>query len=559
MSSLSDTSSFSFPETRSTETPGEESAYLHLELIVRDQNVIAELETQRGEDREQFALDALRIGVLALKQARGQVDADAVRRESERMLETLEHQLTEHSRLLNDRMTIALKEYFDPQDGRLTERVNRLVKQDGELEQVLRKQIGSEDSELLKTLSQNFGPESALMKMLNPEQSTGLLAILRQTMEEQLQQQREHVLGQFSLDNKEGALARFIDELTDKQGQLSEKLHDRIEVIAKEFSLDQEDSALSRLVQNVERAQRTITNEFSLDEESSALSRLKKSLDQTNKELHGQLSLDDEKSALSILKRELLQLMEESREHNQKFQEEIKLTLQEMVVRKKEAARSTQHGIQFEDAVFEYVLRKAQQANDIATRTGNTTGLIKNRKVGDCVIDLGRESAAPGAKIVLEAKEATGYDINKALEESELARKNRGAQIGIFVFSSQSAPDVIEPFSRYGDDLVVIWDAEDANTDVYLNVALSVAKALCIRQQGQSEQAEFDFDKMDKAILEIEKRANNLEEIEKSAQTIQNGANKILKNVELSRKSLLTQVESLQDATVHVKEILRKS
>ncbi|MEZ6047800.1 MAG: hypothetical protein R3C11_19940 [Planctomycetaceae bacterium] len=556
MSAYSDSSSLPYSDARPSETEGDDSGFLHLELMVRDQATITELASLRGEAREQFALDALRIGVLALKQARGQVDADAVRRESERMLETLEHQLTEHSRLLNDRMTHALKEYFDPEDGRLSERVNRLVKQDGELEQVLRKQIGSEDSELLKTLSHSFGPESSLMKMLNPEQSTGLLAILRQTMEEQLLQQREQVLSQFSLDNKEGALSRFIIELTDKQGQLSEKLHDRIEVIAKEFSLDQEDSALSRLVQNVERAQRTITSEFSLDDDRSALSRLKKSLDQTNKELHGQLSLDDDQSALSILKRELLQLMEENREHNQKFQEEIKVALKEMIVRKEESARSTQHGLEFEDAVFEYVLRKSQQANDIATRTGNTTGLIKNRKVGDCIIDLGRDSAAPGARIVLEAKESGGYDIPKALEESEIARKNRGAQFGIFVFSKQSAPTGMEPFNRYGEDLVVIWDAEDASTDVYLNVALSVAKALCIRQQGQNEEAEFDFEKMDKAILEIEKRVNNLDEIERSANTIQNGAIKILKTVETSRKSLQTQIETLQEATAHVKEIL---
>jgi len=530
---------------------------LHLELTIQDEATIHELLLQPpGEGREQYALDALRIGVLALKQARGQVDADAVRRESERMLEMLELQLTEHARLLNDRLANSLKEYFDPHDGRLSERVNRRVKQDGELEQVLRKQIGSEDSELLKTLTQTVGEDSPLLKMLSPDQSTGLLASLKQTVEEELAQQREKVLGQFSLDNKESALSRFILELTEKQGKFSENLHDRINLMTKEFSLDQEDSALNRLLNKVNDSHRTITSQFSFDDEHSALSRLKKTMDETHSELHGQLSLDDEKSALSILKRELSQLLEETRESNVKFQEEVKLALQEMVVRKKESEKSTQHGLVFEDAVCEYFFHQSQQANDIATRTGNSTGLIKNCKVGDCVIQLGKESAAPDTKIVIEAKEAGNYSLDKALEESDTARKNRGAQIGIFIFSQKSAPAGMEPLNRYGDDLIVIWDAEDPSTDVYLKVALSMAKALCVRQKSDSEETKVDFTEIDKAILEIEKRANNLDDIKKSADTISKGAEKILKNVDVSKKSLLRQIDTLRETTEHVKQVL---
>lgn len=326
--------------------------------------------------------------------------------------------------------------------------------------------------------------------------------------------------------------------------------------MTKEFSLDQEDSALNRLLNKVNDSHRTITSQFSFDDEQSALSRLKKTMDETHSELHGQLSLDDEKSALSILKRELSQLLEETRESNLKFQEEVKLSLQEMVVRKKESEKSTQHGLVFEDAVCEYFFHQSQNANDIATRTGNTTGQIRNCKVGDCVIQLGKESAAPDTKIVIEAKEASNYNLEKALEESETARKNREAQIGIFVFSQKSAPAGLEPLNRYGDDLIVIWDAEDPSSDVYLKVALSMAKALCVRQKSDSEESKIDFTEIDKALLEIEKRTNNLEEITKAANTITNGAERIRKNVENSQKSLLKQLDTLRQTTHHIKQIL---
>ncbi len=60
---------------------------LPLSLLVTDRDTIAELWPRReGDPRDDYALEALRIGVLALRQARGQLDADLIQRESQRML-----------------------------------------------------------------------------------------------------------------------------------------------------------------------------------------------------------------------------------------------------------------------------------------------------------------------------------------------------------------------------------------------------------------------------------------------------------------------------------------
>ncbi len=284
------------------------------------------------------------------------------------MLAALQSQLTAHTAETHEKLSHSLKEYFDPTSGRFHERVQQLVKQDGELEQLLRRQIGGGDSELCKTLMSHFGQQSPLMKVLSPHESEGLLQSLRQTVEGQLASQRDHVLREFSLDNKEGALARMIAELTTSHGQLTEALEKKIGVVIDEFSLDKEDSALNRLVRNVDRAQTTITREFSLDAEDSSLARLR---------------------------RELMQLLEKQTKTNTEFQEEVKVALAKMAARREEAQRSTQHGLAFEDAVCSYLEHHAQQSGDVAARTGHTTGLIKNCKVGDCVIELGPDSAAP--------------------------------------------------------------------------------------------------------------------------------------------------------------------
>jgi hypothetical protein len=531
---------------------------LPLELTVEDAETIAELcQHAEGEERERYALTALRIGILALRQARGQVDGEQIRHQTERMLLALDRQLSEHAALVHNRLTASLKDYFDPESGRFQERVNRLIRKDGDLEDLLRRQIGTEDSELSKTLAAHFGQESPLLKFLNPDESRGLLKALRDTFAEQLTQQRERILGEFSLNNKEGALSRLIDELGTQHGKLTDNLQVQIDGVVKEFSLDEENSALSRLVKNVEGAQRTITREFSLDNDASALSRLKGMLESTQQAIDANLTLDSDDSALARLRKEVLDILAAHRETNQSFQEEVKLTLSKMVVQRDEAARSTTHGLVFEDVVCEFISREAGRLGDIATRTGATTGQIKNCKVGDCVVALGPESAAPGARIVVEAKEKDQYAIAKARDEIDEARTNREAQVGLFVFSARTAPTELTAASivRHGNDVFALWNPEDPATDLFLKTAFTLARALCIRAAQHREAETADFQAIDEAICEIEKRTESLNEIETAANGIQSGSERILKRVGLCRKALVQQVETLREKMDELRQL----
>ncbi len=523
---------------------------LDLQLTVVDRDTIEELLAYPcGQGRELVALNALRIGVLALKQARGRIDVDLIQRETQRMLAGLERQLSAHALQTQEKLTGSLKEYFDPESGRFPERVQQLVKADGELEQLLRRQIGGDDSQLCKTLLAHFGQQSPLMKMLNPKESEGLLAALGQTLQSQLESQRNHVLREFSLDNKQGAMSRMICELTTNHGQLTEALQKKIDTVVAEFSLDKDDSALSRLVRNVDRAQSTITREFSLDDNNSALSRLAAMLTDTRTAIDGNLTLDGESSSLARLRRELLSILQSHTDTNHAFQEEVKVALGKMVARREESERSTQHGLVFEDAVCAYLEFHSHQTGDIATRTGATTGLIKNCKKGDCVVELNPDSAAPGAKVVIEAKEKIGYTLNEARAEIETARQNREAQVGLFVFSKKTSACGFEDVFRSGNDVFVVWDPEDSETNLHLKIALTLARALCIRVEQQSEAQAADFAAIDAAIREIDKQSELLSEVTRSAETIKSGAEKVLERVRKSRNSLERQVEIL-DARV---------
>src|SRR5437868_3709868 len=88
---------------------------LVLRLHVTDRDSITELMIRAvGRDRDEYALTALRIGLLSLKHARGQVDTEAVRREAEKLLGDLGHALALHKAEFNLTLANSLKEYFDP-------------------------------------------------------------------------------------------------------------------------------------------------------------------------------------------------------------------------------------------------------------------------------------------------------------------------------------------------------------------------------------------------------------------------------------------------------------
>jgi hypothetical protein len=306
-----------------------------------------------------------------------------------------------------------------------------------------------------------------------------------------LTEQRELFLRQFSLDDRESALSRLVGELRQQQTQLQTDVRGQVETMAKEFSLDQPDSALARLVARVDASQKTLV------------------------------------------------------EQHQSFHTEVRASLAALQARREEAARSTRHGATFEEALGAALQAEAQRAGDVHEATGNTTGTIKNCKKGDHVVTLGPECAAPGARIVWEAKEDRSYDLRAALEEIDEARRNRQAQVGVFVFSRRTAPDGLQALARYGRDLAVVWDAEDPASDLVLHAASSVARALAVREHVADDHAAEATQEIERATRAVEKQIGYLGDLHTWSSTIKNNAERILDRADKMAADLRKEVERL--------------
>ena len=504
------------------------SGVCRLELWVDDPLIVPELLAHAaGDERDRYAITALRIGVLALKQAQGRLDADVIRGESDRLLAMLEERLAHHQRSVHDHVAVTLREYFDPRSGRFNERVEALVRSGGELERLLRSQIGTSDSELARTLAAHVGEQSALMKILRPTETEGILNSLSAAMKSALESQRDAILSEFSLDNGGSALARLVKELNDRHGQLALGLKESVDEVIGEFSLDKPDSALSRLVGQVESAQRKISSEFSLDEQSSALARMKAALEQ---------------------------LIEKHNRDNDEFRTHVRESLAALQARKEESQKSTRHGLEFEHAVCDFVATSARAAGDIFEHVGASTGLIRNCKTGDAVLTLGPEHAAAGAKIVVEAKQHASYTLASALAEIEQARKNRQACVGLFVFSKRTLTTELSPLARFGSDIIVVWDCDDAASDVVLSAALSLARALCARSEALEARIEIDLERLQRAMLDVEKQIQGMDEIRKCAQSIRSSAERIEDRARLVSDNIVRATKVMNEETRAVAE-----
>ncbi|MBI5479606.1 MAG: hypothetical protein HY906_12150 [Deltaproteobacteria bacterium] len=501
------------------------SVRLHLDLD--DPEIVAAVvEHPDGPARVQFVTTCLKIGVLSLRAARGLVDGEAIRREGDTLVRQLTERLTGYRTLLESNLASTLTHYFDPRSGLFSLRVENLVKDDGELASLIRAQVATVQHDLQGTLEKFIGENSAFLALLSPGESNQLLTAMRSTVDDVLQTERAAILGQFSLDDPTSALSRLVRDLTTTHGSLTDALATKMETMVGEFSLDRPDSALSRLVGRVEAAQKNITREFSLDNAESALSRLRH-------EIQTQLATLGEAQAA--------------------FQQQVVGLLSSMAARKEAESRSTTHGAVFEEEVGRELRAVAAPAGDVVEDCGTTPGQIPKCKVGDFVVTLSPDSAAPGARIAVEAKESGAYDLRKTLDEADVARRNRDAGVGLFVHSTQTAPTGLEPLARYGADIIVVWDPGDPSTDVVFRAGYLAAKALSLRAARRSQSEAASFQKIDQAIEVIRKQLEGFGEIKTSSETVGNAAKKILDRARIMSEEIEKQVAVLAEQVAAVK------
>lgn len=478
---------------------------MELNLVVGDPQVVEYVNKEGPEHVAGRAAVALRVGVIALSSVRGEVDAESVRREGERILQGARALLEAHAAQVASTTSTELARYLDPRTGALEASIRAL--REGSIAHIdllngaVMAHVG-ETGTVAKTLLRYIGEGSPLLRMLDPGQENGLRGRIEKMLQDAVQMQRTAVLSEFSLDRPDSALSRLLRELEANSGRLTEEL-----------SLDKEDSALARLVARVEAAAAKSVQELTLDNETSALNRLR-------------VTLEDRIAALAV--------------SQDGFHRQVLETLARFDERERTKATGTQHGFAFEFDLLNSISGLAEGANDAFEATGERTGVIRNCKVGDGVVTIGPDKFGSGKRIVFEAKEDKSYNDTSARAEIELGMKNREAEVGVFVFSKKTAPAHTPEFRRFGNSILVVWDQDDHATDVLLVAAYSLATALITRAAKEKDEVEFDFTKLDTELAEMEKQIARVIAIREKCESIRRAATAIEEETRVAGDKLST-------------------
>jgi hypothetical protein len=147
--------------------------------------------------------------------------------------------------------------------------------------------------------------------------------------------------------------------------------------------------------------------------------------------------------------------------------------------RASERARSTAKGVDFEDLLEAMLGDVARGSGDLVDRTGTEAGDVIRSKKGDFVLTVNpTQTAGTELRIVVEAKDRamSGRQMRDEIRE---AKTNRGAAVGLVVFTPSHAPSGIAPFDVRAGDVYCVVDPEapDAGT---LEAAVRLARLLAL-------------------------------------------------------------------------------
>jgi len=201
-----------------------------------------------------------------------------------------------------------------------------------------------------------------------------------------------------------------------------------------------------------------------------------------------------------------------------------------------ERARSAAKGADFEATVGGLLAELARGAGDLLDRTSDEAGAELRSKKGDFLLTLdGRLSRGTELRVVVECKDRS-ISGRQMREELEAAKRNRGACVGLVVFSEAHAPAGIAPFDVRGGDVYCVL-ATDAPQAASLEAAVRLARLLALTSIRDKE-SEMDtaalrvaLDKIRAQIEAIRALKTQLTSIGSATQSVAGGLDRLREQI----------------------------
>ena len=205
-----------------------------------------------------------------------------------------------------------------------------------------------------------------------------------------------------------------------------------------------------------------------------------------------------------------------------------------------ERARSAAKGTDFEDLLESMLADLARGAGDMLDRTGTDTGALMKSKKGDFVLTVdARVARGCDLRVVIEAKDRP-MSMRAIREELREAKDNRGAAIGMVVFSAKHAPAGVAPFNLIGDDVYCVIDPE-APEPATLEAAIRLARLLALASLAEHE-VEVDPAAISAALTAIREQLDQVRTLKASLTSISTATKAVWTGLDTMRSNILARV-----------------
>jgi hypothetical protein len=165
---------------------------LHLE--VREPLLVAYFDPFDEPERSAKALEALKVGVIALQTACPTLDSQIVK--------------GQFAEMQND-FGEALVRYFAEKDGIVPKSLNDIFGDKGALSQFFQRYFDPEAGRLVRIMDGQIGPSSSFAKLFDPRNKVGVIASIEDKVKQLVETKLTDVLKEFSLDEDSSAMSRL--------------------------------------------------------------------------------------------------------------------------------------------------------------------------------------------------------------------------------------------------------------------------------------------------------------------------------------------------------------
>lgn len=193
---------------------------LEITLPIDDPLIFGYITQFDGAQRVEKAVEALKVGVIAIQSASPTLDMGVVQDKFAEVETRMKEQMADFQKKVTD----DLKRYFSERDGVVPRSIDGVFGETGALARTFQSFFDPSEGRVARLMQTQIGPQSNFGKILDPQNKQGVVALIETRVQKLVETKLNEVLEQFSLDDDGSAMCRLKRMLSEHFVQLNRSL-----------------------------------------------------------------------------------------------------------------------------------------------------------------------------------------------------------------------------------------------------------------------------------------------------------------------------------------------